>query len=75
MKSIEISDLEAECLKLVDDVVHTGDPLAITRNGKPVAVLAPYARKPASLLGLHSSAVEILGDIVSPLDDPRGTDR
>lgn len=40
----------------------------ITKNGKPVAMLAPYGKKRASLAGLHRDDVEILGDIVSPLD-------
>ena len=52
----------------MDEVARTGDSLVITKNGKPVAMLAPYGKKRASLAGLHRDAVEILGDIVSPLD-------
>ncbi len=51
-------------------MARTGDSLLITKNGKPVATLAPYVNKRASLAGLHRGDVEIPGDIVSPLDEP-----
>ena len=74
MNSIKASEFKAKCLGLMDEVARTGDPLVITKNGKPVAMLAPYGEKRASLAGLHRGDVEILGDIVSPLDEPWETD-
>lgn len=70
MNTIKASEFKAKCLGLMDDVARTGDTFVITKNGKPVAVLAPYGQKRASLAGLHRDNVEILGDIVSPLDQP-----
>ena len=70
MNSIETSEFKAKCLALVDEVARKGDSLLITKNGKPVATLAPYVNKRASLAGLHRGDVEIPGDIVSPLDEP-----
>ena len=54
----------------MDEVARTGESLLITKNGKPVATLAPYGRKRANSAGLHRGSVRILGDIVSPLDEP-----
>ncbi len=70
MNSIKASEFKAKCLGLMDEVARTGESLVITKNGKPVATLAPYGRKRASLAGLHRGSVRILGDIVSPLDEP-----
>ncbi len=70
VNSIKASEFKAKCLGLMDEVARTGDSLVITKNGKPVAMLAPYGRKRASLAGLHRETVKILGDIVSPLDEP-----
>ena len=70
MSSIKASEFKAKCLGLMDEVARTGDSLVITKNGKPVAILAPYRQKRASLAGLHRDAVEILGDILTPLDEP-----
>ncbi|MYJ74706.1 MAG: type II toxin-antitoxin system prevent-host-death family antitoxin [Gammaproteobacteria bacterium] len=75
METIKASEFKAKCLALMDEVARTGDSLVITKNGKPVAMLAPYGEKRASLAGLHRGAIEILGDIVSPLDEPWEADR
>ena len=69
METIKASDFKAKCLGLMDEVARTGDSVVITKNGKPVAMLAPYSEKRA-LAGLHRGSIEILGDIVSPLDEP-----
>lgn len=75
MKLIKVSDLKTNCLGLVDEVAATGSSFAITKNGKPVAMLTPYGKDRASLAGIHRSSVKILGDIVSPFDDPWEAER
>ena len=70
MSSIKASEFKAKCLSLMDEVAHTGEPLIITKNGKPVATLVPYGEKRRSIAGLHAGAIRVLGDIVSPLDEP-----
>lgn len=70
MNSIQASEFKAKCLGLTDEMARTGDTLVITKNGKPVAMLARYGQKRASLAGLHRDHVKTLGDIVSPLDEP-----
>ncbi len=70
-QSISASAFKAKCLALMDEVARTGESILITKNGKPVAQLAPApgklgARKPA--FGLHKGKVMPLGEI--DLDAP-----
>jgi prevent-host-death family protein len=51
MKTIKASEFKARCLQLMDEVSETGEPLVITKNGKPVSQLVPYRRRPSTLFG------------------------
>lgn len=75
MKHVESSDFKAKCSDLIDQVVRTGDELAITEDGEPVAKLSPYGRKPGTLAGLHRHSIRIVGDIVSPAYSSDETDQ
>ena len=68
MRTIKASDFKARCLKLMDEVAETGEPLVITKNGRPVAQLGPVERARKSIWGLHKGQIEILGDIIEPID-------
>jgi prevent-host-death family protein len=74
MRTIKASEFKARCLKLMDEVADTGEPLVITKNGKPVAQLGPVGKR-KSIWGLHRGQIEILGDIVSPLEVEWEADR
>ena len=67
--SIPAAVFKAECLKLMDEVARTGQPVVITKHGKPVAQLAPVAAEPKSLFGYMKNTVTIKRDIVVPTDD------
>ena len=66
--SIPAAVFKAECLKLMDEVARTGQPVVITKHGKPVAQLAPVAAEPKSLFGYMKNTVTITRDIVAPTD-------
>ena len=71
MKEIAISEFKAKCLALLEQVQKTKTPLLITRFGKPVAEVIPPSPKPATnWIGSMRDKIEILGDIVSPANDP-----
>ncbi len=74
LNSVDAAEFKAKCLCLMDEVARTDESLLTTQNGKPVAMLSPYGRKRASLAGLHRGSMRILGDIVSPLDEPLEAD-
>jgi prevent-host-death family protein len=67
--SIPAAVFKAECLKLMDEVARTGQPVVITKHGKPVAQLVPVAAEPRSMFGYMKNTVTIKGDIVAPTDD------
>ena len=67
-RTIKASEFKARCLKLMDEVAESGEEIIITKNGKPISKLAPYREKPKSLFGIDKGRIEILGDIISPID-------
>jgi prevent-host-death family protein len=67
-RTIKASEFKAKCLALLDEVAETGGRLVITKNGKPVADVVAHKPAKRNLIGLLKGRVEILGDIISPID-------
>jgi prevent-host-death family protein len=63
MKHIAAAKFKEQCLSLLDAVDPDG--IVITKRGKPVAKLIPFASDSASLIGSLSGKLEIKGDILS----------
>ncbi len=70
VRRIPAGEFKAKCLALMDEVERTGQPLVITKRGKPVARLVPESSGRTSLFGIMKGTVIITGDIISPLDEP-----
>ncbi len=70
MKTIPAGEFKARCLKLMDRVRATREPLLITKKGVPVAKLVPADEKPRSILGCMAGTAEVVGDIVGPVIAP-----
>ena len=68
-RTIKASEFKAKCLKLMDEVADSGEEIVITKNGKPVAKLAPYRERPKSPFGLDRGRYEIHGDLDDALLD------
>ncbi len=67
MEKIDVSDFEARCLALLDRVQATGERIAILKQGRPVAVLAPCSPADSVCPGADlEGTVEAAGDILSP---------
>jgi prevent-host-death family protein len=75
MRTMKASEFKAKCLKLMDEVARSGEPLVVTKNGRPIAQLSPISRERRSIWGLHKGQIEILGDIISPVDVEWEADR
>jgi prevent-host-death family protein len=54
---------KAQCLALLDRVEQTGEPLVVTRRGRPVAEVAPIRARKRTLKG----SVVVRGDVVGAL--------
>jgi prevent-host-death family protein len=67
-RSIPAGEFKAKCLELMDRVQATGSTLVITKRGRPIARLVPALEPRDTLAGFFAGKIEILGDIVEPLD-------
>jgi len=68
---INAAEFKAKCLKLIDEVAATHEPLVITKRGKPVARLVPIEdENPLGLFGYMKGTGMIVGDIVHVPHEP-----
>jgi prevent-host-death family protein len=70
MRTIAAGEFKAKCLALLDEVHDGGEPVLITKRGKPVAQLVrPQAHaaqeSPESIFGFMRGMGTITGDIES----------
>jgi len=73
IQEISISEFKAKCLSLLQQVSKTRQPIRVTRFGKPVADVMPPAVAKVDRndwIGSGKGTAKILGDIVSPANDP-----
>jgi len=68
-KTIPAGEFKAKCLKLLDQVAETREPIIITKHGKPVAEIVPLPAKRVDIVGAMKGSVLWEGDIISPLED------
>jgi prevent-host-death family protein len=71
MRTIPAGEFKQTCLRLLDEVGASGEPILITKRGKAVAQLTPV--KPGrseDWLGAMRDRGEIRGDLISPATDP-----
>ena len=71
MKSVAVSEFKAHCLSLLEDVARTGEPLLVTKRGKPLARVTPSgnvdAARPQDTL---RGSVSYEGDLLEPVLPP-----
>ncbi len=67
MKTIPAGQFKALCLRLMDEVRSTREPVLITKKGRPVAKLVPADRQPEDIFGCLRNEIKIMGDIESPV--------
>ncbi|WP_372723060.1 type II toxin-antitoxin system Phd/YefM family antitoxin [Immundisolibacter sp.] len=69
--NISAAEFKAKCLKLLDKVAATHEPLVITKRGRPVAKLVPIEQQAlAPLFGYMKGTVTLSGDIVASQQEP-----
>jgi len=72
MKQMAAGTFKAQCLATMDQVLRTGEPVLITKHGKPVAKLVPAESQADDIFGYMAGRIKIIGDIVgasTPLKD------
>jgi len=73
MESIGISKFKEYCLRLLDQVGKSNEPIEVTRNGEPLVIIYPANRKKnkSELFGCMRQSGIVVGDIVGsvPLEE------
>ena len=69
MKKMTATAFKANCLKIMDEVQASREPVVITKRGKPVVKIVRAEPYPDDIFGFMSGKVEIVGDIESPIED------
>lgn len=67
MKKIAAGEFKAQCLAILDAVRESGEPVVITKHGKPVAKLVPAQNNADDIFGYMAGKVKVVGDIVAPV--------
>ena len=67
MKQMPAGKFKAQCLAVMDKVANSGEPIVITKHGKPVAKLVPAEKPVDDIFGHMAGKVKIVGDIVRPI--------
>jgi prevent-host-death family protein len=71
MKQVNVSEFKAVCLRLMEEVRQTGEPIEILKNGKPLVVVtpAPAADRRNSFGCMKHRLTGPVGDLLSPVVD------
>lgn len=70
MRKVAAGEFKQTCLRLLDEVGESGEPILITKRDKPVAELIPVKpERPDDWLGAMRDRGEIHGDLVAPAAD------
>ena len=70
MRTMAAGEFKAKCLAVIEDVNSTGQPMLITKRGKPMVRVLPSLEQsqsdgPDSIFGFMRGMGIITGDIVS----------
>lgn len=65
MKVVSVTEFKAHCLRLIEEMGRTREPIEITKRGKKVGVLSPPAelREVSYEPGQFKDEIRILGDL------------
>ena len=72
-RTMTISDFKAKCLRVSDEVAVTGQPVVVTRRGRPLVRIVPI-EPPKSLKGSVTILVSE-EEFLAPIDEVWDADR
>ncbi len=67
MKQMRASTFKAQCLQVMNDIQATGEPVIVTKRGKPVVKVIPIKPEKDDIFGFMADKFDIVGDIESPV--------
>jgi antitoxin (DNA-binding transcriptional repressor) of toxin-antitoxin stability system len=70
MRTMPAGEFKQTCLRLLDEVGESGEPIVITKRGRAVAQLAPLKPERAEdWLGAMRDRGKIHGDLIAPASE------
>jgi prevent-host-death family protein len=70
MKQIPAGKFKAQCLAIMDRVQQSGEPVVVTKHGKPVVKLVPAQKQVDDIFDYMAGKAKVVGDIVGPVTPP-----
>ena len=70
MKQMPAGEFKAQCLAVMDRVLQSGEPVVITKHGKPVVKLVPAENRADDIFDYMAGKATAVGDIVGPVTPP-----
>ncbi|MGA8501461.1 MAG: type II toxin-antitoxin system Phd/YefM family antitoxin [Candidatus Sulfotelmatobacter sp.] len=67
MKQIPAGEFKAQCLAIMDQVLRSGEPVVVTKHGKPVVKLVPAESRVDDIFDYMAGKAKVVGDIVGPI--------
>jgi prevent-host-death family protein len=67
VNTVAAGEFKTKCLKIMDRVSTTREPVVVTKKGKPLVKLVPIDNAKHDVFGCLSDKLEIAGDIESPI--------
>ena len=66
---MSVTELKSHCLEILSQLAKTGEPMILTKRGKPFVIVGspPPGTKSRILPGLFKDQAKIIGDIISPI--------
>lgn len=65
MKEMGAAQFKAKCLAVMDKVQQSGEPVLITKRGKPMVKVMPVPQKDDEVFGYLAEKVKVVGDIIN----------
>jgi prevent-host-death family protein len=71
MKEMAAGKFKNQCLAVMDTVQRTGEPVIVTKHGKPVVKLVPMRNSEDDFFDSLAGRAKVVGDIINtvPLED------
>lgn len=67
MKQMAASAFKAKCLSVLRQVRNTGEPVVVTRRGRPDVKLTRIEPESDDIFGFMRGKMKVVGDIESPI--------
>ena len=65
MKEMAAAEFKAKCLAVMEKVKQTGEPVVVTKHGKPMVKVMPMPQKDAEVFGYLADKIKVVGDVIN----------